>query len=117
MTPEAATVNRADPLATKLAALRRFYSHKDVLDDVFGGDEDAFIDAWVTGQLPLAVRQVVWEGGAQWLNTLLLARLCRLQLQTLRQQADLVTAQAALLAAIDKLNAPWEAPPEGLTQP
>lgn len=64
-------------LAERLNALPRFYSHRDVLDQVFAGDEDALVDAWVSGALPPAVRQVVWEGGVHWLNTLLLARMCR----------------------------------------
>lgn len=80
----ALAANRADPLATKLLALPRFYTHKDVLDQVFDGDEDAFTDAFCDGTLPPTVRAVVWEGGASWLNTLLLRRL-------VRQQNDLLS--------------------------
>jgi len=74
--------------ADRLLKLPRFYSHRDVLDQVFLGDEDAFIDAWVSGHLPAATRQVIWEGGAQWLNTLLLSRMCRLLLQLQLQRKD-----------------------------
>lgn len=76
--------SKAD-LDARLAQLPRFYTHHDVVDQVFAGDEDQLVDAWVQGLLPQAVRLVIWEGGAQWLNTLLLARLCRLQFQILIQ--------------------------------
>jgi hypothetical protein len=65
----------------RLAALPQFYSYKDVLA-VFDGDEDAFIDAFCDGTLPLATRTAIVETlNVQLLHVLLLRRVVRL-LQT-----------------------------------
>ena len=51
----------ASPYDVALAQLPRFYSFKDVLAEVFGGDEDRFIDAWCDGSLPRATRDAVLD--------------------------------------------------------
>lgn len=68
----------ADPvessLADRLLALPRFYSYKDVLTDVFGGDEDAFVDAWCDGSLPPEVRGAITDTMASTVMQMYLQR-------------------------------------------
>lgn len=66
------------PLADRLAQLPPFYGYKDVLTRVFSDDEDAFLDAWCDGRLPLAVRQTCAETmGDLLIQTWLLRRVVR----------------------------------------
>lgn len=45
----------APATADRLSRLPRFFTYRDVLEDVFLGNESAFVDAWVDGALPPAV--------------------------------------------------------------
>lgn len=48
-------------LPDRLAQLPPYFTYKDVLTIVFGEDEDAFLDAYCDGRLPLAVRAICEE--------------------------------------------------------
>jgi hypothetical protein len=67
----------ADLLADRLARLPVFYEYPHVLG-CFGGDEAAFLDAWIAGQIPPAVQQVCRRSlPAGFLQELLLQRIAR----------------------------------------
>lgn len=44
-----------------LAGLPRYYTARDVVEIVFAGDHDAFVDAWAGRALPPGVRQTLEE--------------------------------------------------------
>lgn len=72
------------PLEDRLASLPRFYAHREVLEIVFGGDEDLFLDAWCDGSLPLNVRATCTASmGEALLGVWLQRRSCRLQAEIL----------------------------------
>lgn len=61
-----------------LDRLPRYYSPRDVVDLVFAGDHDAFVDAWCTRALPWPIRkaceeQIPAEQQQVWLLQRLLA--------------------------------------------
>lgn len=65
--------------AAGVASLPRFYACQDVIDLVFGGDTDAFTQAWCAGVIP----PHVWKAceaapGPIDLNRLLLRRIVQL---------------------------------------
>lgn len=69
------------PLADRLAAFlaaNKFYGYRQLRDDVFDGSTDALIDAYSTGVLPLAARQVLEDTmSPEWIQVGLLRRLSR----------------------------------------
>lgn len=72
--------------AKRLAKLPKFFSWRDVLDDVFLGDEDAFASAWCDGSLPFEVRRHILETLPPLLGQmLLLRRIVRQNDQLLRE--------------------------------
>lgn len=66
-------------LPDRLAQLPTYYTYKDVFTVVFADDEDAFLDAYCDGRLPLAVRAVCEDTlGVVRMQVWLLRRLVRL---------------------------------------
>lgn len=45
----------------RLGTLPRYYTVQHLVDEVFAGDHDAFVDAWVSRVLPPAVRKTCAE--------------------------------------------------------
>jgi hypothetical protein len=82
------------PLAERLASLPTYFSYKDVLSRGFDGDEDAFIDAWCSGTLPLRVREAILDTMPERLLE------CYLLRRIVRQLADLIHVS----------QQPWDAP-------
>jgi hypothetical protein len=71
----------AGTLEDRIAAFLRthqFFGYKDLRDDVFDGSTDALIDAYSTGVLPLAARQVLEDTlSPEWITVGLLRRVSR----------------------------------------
>lgn len=71
-----------------LAALPKYHTWREVLD-LYHGDEDAFLDAWCDGTLPLAIRGICEETlGYDRLQSWLLRRLVRQQQEIIRLLAE-----------------------------
>ena len=63
----------------------RFYSYRDVLDLLYAGDEDAFLDAWCDGTLPWAIRHACEDSmPPRTMELALLRRIVRLLAETRR---------------------------------
>ncbi len=82
--PAPPTVTQAPlPLAARVQvylSTHRFYSYRDILADLFAGNEDTFLDAWVSHALPPEMEAVIAETAQpRTLELLLLRRLVRLQ--------------------------------------
>lgn len=71
----------------RLLDLPRFYTYKDVLEQVFAGDEDAFTLAYCDNSLPQETRQIILETAGAHVLTVWLLRLL------VRQQGQLLTPQ------------------------
>lgn len=80
-TTGAAPLQPPPPLGDRLAAFlaaHHYYTWKDLREDVFAGDIDAMLDAYATGVLPLAARQVLEDTmSPDWIAVGLLRRLSR----------------------------------------
>lgn len=68
-----------------LARLTKFYGYKDVLREVYGGDEDAFTSGWCDGSLPAEVRETILATLDPARGQMLLLR------RIVRQQDELLT--------------------------
>ncbi len=107
-----APVAITDPLA-EFARTHTYYAWSDVVDEVFAGDEDAFLDALCGGTMPAAVRRTCEETlGPDMLIAVLLRRVVR-QLKTLTAiaaaQTPLLQQQTDQVAELLRISAqPWE---------
>ena len=71
------------PLAARIQvylSTNRFYNYRDVLAELFAGNEDAFVDAWVSHALPAEMEAAILDTmQPRTVELLLLRRLVRLQ--------------------------------------
>lgn len=72
----------------RLARLPQFFGWREVLEDVYDADEDAFTSAWCDGSLSLDVRRKILDTLPPLLGQmLLLRRIVRQNDQLLREVA------------------------------
>lgn len=73
------TVALTETQTAGLTCLPKFYGCQEVVDLVFGGDLDAFIQAWVAGAIPAPVWKACEDSpGPINLDRLLLRRMAQL---------------------------------------
>lgn len=90
-----------DPLAARAADLPTPYTWADVLTQLADGDEDRFLDLWITSALPHAVRlRCLQTLPDRTLLLLLLRRLVRQQTALLEQQKQALLGLQAIVTAL-----------------
>ena len=84
-----------------------FYSYKDLLEEVFGEDEDHFIDAWCSGVLPPQIRRACEDTMTERTMEILLLR------RVVRQLGLLTEGVADMAAALREGGVSvFDAPPQ-----